>query len=51
MKHEPLSKHIPKDILNTNDYGASKNLLLASRMNEMNSNPNIRKSISSLAQD
>ena len=28
-KHEPLSKHIPKDILSTNYFGASKNLLLS----------------------
>lgn len=27
IKHLPLSKHIPKDILSSSAYGASKNLL------------------------
>ncbi|CDW71528.1 multi-sensor hybrid histidine kinase [Stylonychia lemnae] len=38
FKHEPLSKHIPKDILNTNNtYGASKNLLSAGRQPDKDS--------------
>eukprot|EP00347_Sterkiella_histriomuscorum_P018326 403345932 len=30
-KHEPLSKHIPKDILTAQNHGASKNLLSSSK--------------------
>lgn len=36
LKHEPLSKHIPKDILQTNHFGASKNLLGGNRNLDMN---------------